>query len=322
MYILHQLEQAQAIDWSWFFSTISQSAAAFIAITFTYIVFQWSKYSTDLADNFKEFDELSLAYRRLLDIFDEYRINLFNRYILFSSMSFYKFLDDEEFNKSDDDAINKKLLETFIRIPKHMDILTAYNSYKKDFYPEPNGNKKDNFAYELNMLETRFSADGHNEIKFEAVVKIFKENQIQLFNTYDRFKKLKSKTKALITNYNLIRSLLLVLSLGSLFLIILPLLFLPFDSSSDNICISFNLFDFSKITSFKNIFIILFFAFILAFNSILFRSINRQKNRIIRFMHMLETNKYEELVLKLWPHEFLHTGSAKEGRKLEPTFRF
>ncbi|PKP34602.1 MAG: hypothetical protein CVU00_06145 [Bacteroidetes bacterium HGW-Bacteroidetes-17] len=308
-----------SMDWNWFFSTISQSASAFIAIVFAYIVFQWGKFSSEMADEFKEFDELLLLYRKLQNTFNSDAMKSFNIDTLFMSQTFYKLLKDQEFNKSDDQKISKKLQESFIQIPRQKSLFLIYDGYRKAFYKGANFAKIDNFEAELLKFERRYQLENDNKTRYQKIIESFKNEQIGLFNVYDRFKSLKSKTKLLVNNINFVRNLLIVLSFGSFVLIILPLLFLPYYIGDNTFSIIYN---FSTISIWKSAFILLFMAFFFIFNTILFKSIKNQRSKILGLNSMLKTNKYEDKVLSMWPHEFFPNDGPEGGYRYMPTFRF
>lgn len=283
-------------EWNWFFSTLSQSAAAFIAVVMTYLIYQMTDYNSKYKNLTNKY-EFFVAKRDFLKaFFNSEFVEKYNRLSIVKSPRFQQLIENASFfNLDEKKEIENRFLTTFTLIPNLTIINSLFLELRDQFYKiDEKSNKfiqkkgfknilKDFLYYDITILDT--TEFRKMKDKIEGIT----ETYIEILGLMLSLIEL---PKELLKKLSFLNKSLKFLLFSALILVLLPLLFLP----SLQIIIELK---YAPILKFS--FLILFVLF---FTFIYFKFSHLIKNKKIainKIQRQIVTNKYVD-TKNLWPH--------------------
>jgi len=225
------------IDWNWFFSSFSQSAAALLGIIGAFIISRLIGIDEKANVLTSDFEDLKIIYNKIRDSFSVRKYSWVNRTFIKYDDDIIKQIQNREFEELSEKEILEKLYEQDNRLYKNdQSIINAFNELYAKYKPkeEPKRNPGEIYVVNNPLPLLNFPPDG----MWDRI-----GNERDLINKYlidageliRKFNKHLLSLKNFSSSLNTIRVIIWILIISFPFIVIYPLHFLPLEIGKEPI---------------------------------------------------------------------------------------
>ncbi len=238
------------MDWNWFFSTLSQSAAALIGIIGAYVISRLLAINSEINALGSELDDLLIDYNGIILKINRIRFEWYTTFLVKNNTKLKKMINKGDFEDLTEDKVIEKIYEIDDSLFKIDDaVLTAYNELRVNYKP-----------FKALLIFDAINNNQINELFNER--ERFENLQIASYILIEKFKKNSQHLNYFDNALKAMKIIIYTLLFAFFLLVIYPLHFMPMSANQDPE-ISFNLEQIIiSIYSLKGGLLIMFFSII------------------------------------------------------------
>lgn len=214
-------------DWNWFFSTLSQSAAALIGIIAAFLISRLIGLSEKASKTISDFDNLVIDFKRIVESLKKRKFYLYNYNLIDLNSNLKSEILENKFEGLSDKEILLKIYALEPRLYKHNKaVLDAFKEvYDECQNPKPinfeaTKRKIDEISNERNLIES-------NEVEAKTLILQFEHNLREL--------------KSFLVSIKPLKPLIIILMTAFPLTVIYPMHYMPVIENQPP-AVSFNLF--------------------------------------------------------------------------------
>lgn len=209
------------MDWNWFFSTLSQSAAALIGIIGAYVISRLLAINSEINALGSELDDLLIDYNGIILKINRIRFDWYTTFLVKNNTKLKKMINKGDFEDLTEDKVIEKIYEIDDSIFKIDDaVLTAYNELRVNYKP-----------FKALIIFDAINNNQINELLNER--ERFENLQIASYILIEKFKKNSQHLNYFDNALKAMKIIIYTLLFAFFLLVIYPLHFMPMSENQD-----------------------------------------------------------------------------------------
>lgn len=219
------------IDWNWFFSSFSQSAAALLGIIGAFIISRLIGIDEKTHILSSDFEDLKIAYNKIKDSFSIRKYSWVNSTFVKYDDDIIKQIQNREFEGLSENEILKKIYEQDNRLYKDdQSILSSFNKLYEEYKPKEEPKRKIGEIYVVNnpLPIMNFPPNGTWD-KIGDERDLINKHLIDASELIRKFKKHLDSLGNFESSLNTIKIIVWILIISFPLTVIYPLHFLPIE---------------------------------------------------------------------------------------------